>query len=258
MLYAAAIAYFTLLSLFQLAVLGVLVFGAVLGEAEARRLVVSQIVEFTPMSEADALAIISAVRETHAGMGLFAVPLLIFGGIGLFFAVQRGVSRAFWTSPRAGALREQLINVGLMILVGVLLVLSLSVGVIVGLVQVGLEAVALPGSVLLVRAVGLVVPFTFAFIAMLLIYRFIPGGPITVRAVWPAALLAALAWTALQALLSLFATRVADYANVFGPIASSVSLLVFVFASSIILLLGAGLAHARVVDAQDGTDSRRS
>jgi membrane protein len=258
MLYAAAIAYFTLLSLFQLAVLGVLVFGAFLGEVEARRLVVDQIVEFTPMTEVDAFEIVTAIRETHAGMGFFAVPLLIFGGLGLFFAVQRGVSRAFWSTPRANLLHEQLVNLGLMILVGLLLLVSLTVGVIVGLVQYGLERAAVPGALLIAQVVGLVVPFTLAFIAMLLIYRFIPAGPITVRAVWPAALIAAVAWTALQALLALFATRVADYADLFGPIASAVSLLVFVFASSIILLLGAGLAHARVVDATAATEARRS
>jgi hypothetical protein len=71
------------------------------------------------------------------GLGLLAVPLLLFGGIGLFFAVQRGVSRAFSTTPRASILREQLVNLGLMALVGALLVASLIIGFVVWLIEAG-------------------------------------------------------------------------------------------------------------------------
>jgi membrane protein len=133
-------------------------------------------------------------------------------------------------------------------LAGSLLVVSLVIGLVIGLVQARIEAVDLPGGWILVQAIGLVVPFTLAFLALLLVYRFIPSGPVRLRHVWPAALLAALAWTVLQALLSLWATRVADYANVFGPISSAVTLVVFVFASAVIVLLGASLANAWLVD----------
>ena len=75
----------------------------------------------------------------------------------------------------------------------------------------------------------------------------------TVRVVWVAALLAGLAWTGLQLLLTLFATRVADYANVFGPIGTAVSLVLFAFISSVIVLLGASLAHAKLVDGERAT-----
>jgi membrane protein len=248
MLYAGAIAYFALLSLFQLAVLGVVVLGQLIGQAAARQAVISQLIEYTPLSEEDAVDITGAVLEAHAGFGLLAVPLLLFGGIGLFFAVQRGVSRAFSSAPRANVLREQLVNLGLMGLAGSLLVASLVIGLVVGLVQARIEAVDLPGGWLLVQAIGLVVPFTLAFLALVLVYRFIPSGPVRLRHVWPAALLAALAWTVLQALLSLWATRIADYATVFGPISSAVTLVMFVFASAMIVLLGASLANAWLVD----------
>ena len=248
MLYAGAIAYFALLSLFQLAVLGVVLLGQLIGEGNARQVMVSQIVEYTPLSREDARDITAGVLEAHAGLGLLAVPLLLFGGIGLFFAVQRGVSRAFSTAPRGNALREQLLSLGLMGLAGSLLVVSLAFGLVVGLIQQGIEAVDLPGGWLLVQAIGLVVPFTLAFLALVLIYRFIPSRDVRLRHVWPAALLAALAWTILQALLSLWATGVADYASVFGPISSAVTLVMFVFVTSVIMLLGATLAHARLVD----------
>jgi membrane protein len=248
MLYAAAIAYFALLSLFQLAVLAVVLLGLVLGEAEARRLILVQLVLYTPLSPRDAIDITESVLEAHGGLGLLAVPLLIFGGIGLFFAVQRGVSRAFFTSPRASLLREQLVNLGMMALVGSLLVASLAIGFVIWLVEAGIERLDIPGGWVLVQGIGLVVPFALAFAALLLIYRFTPSGRVTIRAVWPAAALGALAWTVLQALLSLYATRVADYANVFGPISSAVSLVMFVFISAVIVLLGASLAHARMLD----------
>lgn len=248
MLYAGAIAYFALLSLFQLAVLGVVMVGQLLGEATARQVMIDQIVEYTPLTTEDAVDITEAVLAAHAGLGLVAVPLLVLGGIGLFFAVQRGVSRAFFTTPRGNVLREQVLNLGLMGLAGLLFAASLVFGVVVGLIQAGIEAVEVPGSWLLVWGIGLVVPFGLAFVALILIYRFVPQGEVRVRHVWPAALLAAVAWTILQALLSLYATRIADYANILGPISSAVTLVVFMFASAVIVLLGASLAHAWLVD----------
>ena len=248
MLYAGAIAYFALLSLFQIAVLGIVLLGVLLGEDRARALVIQQLVAYTPMSAGDALDVTGAVLEAHAGLGLFAIPLLAFGGIGLLFALQRGVSRAFHTTPRAGALREQLTNLALLALIGVLLAASLFIGVVVGLVQAVIERIDVPGGWVAVQAVGLVVPFLLSFASLLLIYRFIPAGPVTLKVVWVAALLAGAAWTGLQLLLTVFATRVADYANVFGPIGTAVSLVLFSFVSSVIVLLGASLAHAKLVD----------
>jgi membrane protein len=248
MLYAAAIAYFALLSLFQLAVLGIMLLSFILGEAPARLLVINQLVEFTPMEIEEAIDITRAVMAAHAGIGYLAIPLLIFGGVGLFFALQRGVSRAFHTTRRANILREQLINLGLMALVGVLLVASLLIGVVVGVLQIAIEFIALPGEWFLVQGIGLVVPFSLSFVALLLIYRFIPSGRVSVRVVWVASLLGAAALTVLQGLLALYATRVADYADVFGPIGTAVVLVLFMFASSVIVLLGASLAHAKMVD----------
>jgi membrane protein len=248
MLYAAAIAYFALLSLFQLAVLGIVVLGAILGEARARLLIVTQLVDYTPMTTEDALDTTAAVMDAHAGIGLLAIPLLIFGGLGLFFALQRGVSRAFHTTRRANLLREQLVNLGLMALVGMLLVASLVIGLVVALVQAAIEFIDAPGGWFLTQAIGLVVPFSLSFAALLLIYRFIPAGRVTIKVVWIAALLAAAGLTVLQGLLTLYATRVADYADVFGPIGTAVVLVLFMFISSMIVLLGASLAHAKMVD----------
>jgi membrane protein len=248
MLYAAAIAYFALLSLFQLAVLGILLLSFILGEARARLLVINQLVDYTPMSSEDAIEITRAVLDAHVGIGFLAIPLLIFGGIGLFFALQRGVSRAFHTTRRANLLREQLVNLGLMALVGALLVVSLVIGLVAGVVQAAIEFIDVPGGWWLAQLVGLVVPFSLSFAALLLIYRFIPAGRVTVKVVWIAALLGAAAFTVLQLLLTLYATRVADYADVFGPIGTAVVLVLFMFISSMIVLLGASLAHAKMVD----------
>jgi membrane protein len=58
------------------------------------------------------------------------------------------------------------------------------------------------------------------------------------------AVVAALLWTVLRIGFVLYATRVAKYDTIFGPLGTAISLLVFLYFSSVILLVGAEVARA--------------
>lgn len=242
--YAAGIAYFTLLSLFQLAVLGVVVLSFFFGEGSARELVVGQLSRFTPMAPDTADQIIGNVLESRGGVSLLALPFLLLGAFGIFAALQRGVNRAFGVEEPHGMLRQQLTNFLLVGALGLLLLASLLVGLLVRVLRLILEATALPGGELAAQALGLAVPFAVSAAALLLIYRVVPNRWVTVRAALPGALIAAAAWTILQATFSIYATQIADYRSAFGPISSAISLIVFLYFSSAIVLAGATLTRS--------------
>jgi hypothetical protein len=55
-------------------------------------------------------------------------------------------------------------------------------------------------------------------------------------------------WTVLRVGFTWYATSVANYDSAFGPISAAISLLVFLYFASVIVLLGAEVARASVLD----------
>jgi membrane protein len=60
-------------------------------------------------------------------------------------------------------------------------------------------------------------------------------------------------WTALRIGFTFYATRIARYDSVFGPIAAGISLLVFLYFSSVVVLLGAEVTRAGALEDEAAT-----
>jgi chromate transport protein ChrA len=105
-----------------------------------------------------------------------------------------------------------------------------------------------PGGGGALAAIGLVVPAILIFVAFAAIYRIVPNRHVSLREVLPGALVAALLWTVLRFGFTYYATQVAHYDSAFGPISTGVTLLVFLYFASVIVLLGAEVSRASVVE----------
>jgi membrane protein len=62
--------------------------------------------------------------------------------------------------------------------------------------------------------------------------------------------LATVLWTVLRVGFTYYATSVARYNTAFGPISAAISLLVFLYFANVVVLLGAELARANVLEDQ--------
>jgi membrane protein len=82
------------------------------------------------------------------------------------------------------------------------------------------------------------------------LYRVVPNRPVTLGEVWPGAVAATLLWTVLRFGFTWYATSIANYDTAFGPISAGISLLVFLYFASVIVLLGAEVARANVLEDQ--------
>jgi hypothetical protein len=83
-----------------------------------------------------------------------------------------------------------------------------------------------------------------------MLYRIVPNRPLTMRELWPGALVAAVLWTALRIGFTWYATSIARYDTAFGPISAGVSLLVFLYFASLVVLFGAEVARANVLETE--------
>ena len=251
---AGSMAYFAVLSLFQLLVLGVVVGSYVIGEGEARQFVVDQVQAGSPLDAETVGGIIDSVIESRGAMSIISIGFLLWSALGIFSALSNGISRVFENAPKRPFLQDKLVGLLLMGLTGVLAVASLVIGIVTGILQeVASDVIAdLPGGGTVIWLIGLLAPLLLIFLAFWVIYRVVPNRPLRWMEVLPGAIVAALLWTALRFGFTWYATSVANYESAFGPISTGVTLLVFLYFASVIVLLGAEFARASALDDELG------
>jgi membrane protein len=253
--YAGSMAYFAVLSIFQLLVLAVVVGSFILGEGEARQFVVDQAEAGTPLDADTVGGIIDAVIESRGAMSIISIAFLTWSALGVFSALSNGISRVFENAPPRPFIKDKLLGLLLMALTGILAVGSVVIGIVTGILQqVAAAFVAdLPGGGTAVWLIGLLAPLLLIFLAFWVIYKVVPNRPVGWGEVLPGAIVAAVLWTLLRYGFTWYATSVANYESAFGPISTGITLLVFLYFASIIVLLGAEFARASAVDEELGS-----
>ena len=250
--YAGSMAYFGVLSIFQLLVLGVVVLSVVVGEGQARTIVIDQVRTATPLDTATIGTVIDGVIKARGDMTVVGLAFLVWGALGVFAALSSGIGRAFTGAPRRGFIQDKILGLLLLTLTGILALASMAIGVVTGIVQksAASQLAAVPGGSLALSAMGIVLPFLLIFAALVLIYRLVPSQRVAFGQIWPGALVAAILWTALRAAFTYYVTDIAHYDTAFGPISAAITLLVFLYFASVVLLLGAEVVRGTIGDAK--------
>ena len=175
--YAGSMAYFGVLSLFQLLVLGIVVLSHILGEGAARDFVIEQVVAATPLDAETVGGVIDATIEARGTMTIVSFGFLLFGALGIFSALANGISLAFENVPRRPFLQHQLVGLLLIGLTGLLALASFAIGIVTGILQSTASDLAadLPGRETAVWLVGFGAPILLIFVAFWVIYRVAPN-----------------------------------------------------------------------------------
>ncbi|MGZ8562064.1 MAG: YihY/virulence factor BrkB family protein [Candidatus Limnocylindria bacterium] len=247
---AGSMAYFAVLSIFQFLVLGVIAGSYILGDGEARQLVIEQVVAGSPFDAETVGGMIDSVIESRGAMSIVSIGFLAWSALGMFSALSTGIGRVFESSPKRGFVQDKLIGLLLMGLTGLLAVASLVIGIITGILQeAATELVAdLPGGGTAIWLIGFIAPVLLIFLAFWVIYKVVPNRQVSWREALPGAVVASLLWTILRFGFTWYATSVANYESAFGPISTAITLLVFLYFASVIVLLGAEFARASALD----------
>ncbi len=248
--YAGSMAYFGVLSIFQLLVLGIVLGSFLLGEGEARDFVVDQVQAGTPLDPDTVTGVIDSVIESRGTMTIISFGFLLWSALGIFSALSTGISRVFENAPKRPFLQDKLVGLLLMGLTGLLALASLVIGIVTGILQSAASELVgdIPGGATAVWLIGLLAPLILMFLAFWMIYRVVPNRPMTWGEVLPGAVVAALLWTVLRFGFTYYATNIANYDSAFGPISTAITLLVFLYFASVIVLLGAEVARASTLE----------
>ena len=263
----AALAYYTMFSLAPLLLIVVSVSGLVFGEDAARGEIQAQLQGLMGEQGAGAVqGLLASVREPAEGLtATFVGLVLVFVGATTVFAELQDALDRIWRidgrQQKSGWLtlvRARLMAFGMILAVGFLLIVSLVTSALIAAASRrldplfgGWQAVVEAGN-----AFGgfLLVAFMFG-----LIYKVMPRQRLRVADVWLGALLAALLFTGGKYVIGAYIGR-SGVASGFGAAGSLVVVLLWVYFSAQILLLGAEFScvYARTFGSLSGSSSSSS
>ena len=242
----AALSYYTLFSLAPTLLIVISVAGLVFGEEAARGEIFSQLRGLMGVDAAKAIEdVLTSVSKPTQGVAatVTGLVLLLIGATTVFGELQDALDR-IWRAPVRdktrglwGLLRERLLSFGMILGIGFLLIVSLVLSAAIAALGKWWSG-AFGGWEVLAQIVNLVVGYAFTTVGFALIYKLMPRVKVRWHDVWLGAAVTALLFTIGRFLIGLYIGK-SGVASGFGAAGSFVIILLWVYYSAQIFLLGA-------------------
>ena len=242
----ASLAYYTLFAVSPILIIVIAIAGAVYGPDAVRGQIVGEIDQLIGRQGAEAVQALlqGAHRDTT---GTFAVIVgtvtLLIAASGAFLELQHALNTIFRvkTDPKKSGIQRLLLSrlrsFGLVVSIGFLLLVSLLVSAAVTALSERIQRSAFGGPVVL-QIINLVVSLIVMTLLFGLIYRVLPDVRLAWRDVWTGASVTALLFSIGKFLIGLYLGH-SSVASSYGAAGSVVVLLVWVYYSAQVILLGA-------------------
>ena len=177
---------------------------------------------------------------------LVGVALLLFGAGGVVGQLQSSLNMIWGVEPRPdrgilGFIKERFISYGMVLGVGFLLLVSLVVSAALSAFDKFLGGAA-PGASLVLQVIHFLVSLGLIAFMFAAIYRFMPDGRIAWRDVAVGGILTALLFNVGKFFIGLYLGQ-SSVTSVYGAAGSLVTLLLWIYYSSLIFFFGAELTQ---------------
>jgi len=242
---AAALAYYTLLSIAPLVVLAVAIAGLAFGEEAARGQISQQISTVVGAQAGESIeSIASNAQAPTAGVlsSIIGVIVLLFGASGVFGELQTSLNTIWEVEPKPGrgilgAIKDRFFSFTMVVGVAFLLLVSLLLSAAIAGLGHFLEN-ALPGGEALWTLLNLAISLGIITVLFALVFKVVPDAEIRWHDVWVGAFVTAVLFTIGKLLIGLYLGK-STLTSSYGAAGSLVALVVWVYYTSQIVFLGA-------------------
>lgn len=242
---AASLAYYTLLSLAPLIILAVAVAGLAFGEDSARQHIGGQLAAVVGGGASGAIQTIAANAKAP-GSGVFSlvvgIVVLLFGASGVFGELQSALNTVWDVAPKPGRgiwgiIKDRFFSFTLVVGVAFLLLVSLIVSAALTWVGQVFEH-SLPGGAVVWQILNFCISLGVISALFALMFKTVPDVHIKWRDVWVGAAVTAALFVLGKFLLGLYLGS-AGVSSAYGAAGSIVALVIWVYYSAQVLLIGA-------------------
>jgi membrane protein len=262
-LLAAALAYYTVFSLAPLLVIAIAIVGVVFGENAARGEIVQQFQGL--IGREGASAVQSMIQNAHKpGSGgtiatIFGVITLLLGASGVFGQLQYALNTIWEVKPKPGQsirsfIQSRVLSFAMVLVIGFLLLVSLLLSALLTAVSSYFSNI-FPAWVALGKVINFVISFGVITLLFASIYKFLPDVKVPWKNLWIGSAVTAVLFNIGKFLIGLYLGN-SSVGSTYGAAGSLVVLLIWVFYSAQILLIGA--EFTQVYSKHRGTPIRPS
>jgi membrane protein len=240
---AAALSYYTAVSIAPLLVLVVVIVGFFLGDQAAQSQLVGQLQGAMGAEGAQFLQTVleNAQQPTLASIaGILSLLTLLWGSTNVFSQLQNSLNKIWDVAPKPGRglwgmIKARFLSFTLVLGIAFLLLVSLVISSVLTTLSTWGQG-WLPGADWLWQGVTFVVSFAVVTLLFAAIYKVLPDAEIAWRDVWLGSAVTALLFTVGKTLLGWY---LANAGSAYGAVGSLVVFLLWVYYSAQILFLGA-------------------
>ena len=241
----AALSYYTVFSLAPVLILVISIAGLAFGKDAAEGRIVSELQGLLGTEGASVIQTMLA-KASHRPSGVVSTIIgaaaLLIGATGVLIELQDALNTVWKVLPRPGGglkaiIRERLLSFGLILAFGFLLLVSLVLSALLAGMG-GLLARFIPGWVILGYVLNYAVALAVMATLIAMIYKILPDVKMAWRDVWVGALVTSVLFQAGKFVIGLYVGK-AGVGSPFGAAGSLAVLLVWIYYSSQIVLLGA-------------------
>jgi membrane protein len=242
----ASLAYYTLFAVSPILVIVIAIAGSVFGADAVRGRIVTQIDGLIGRQGAEAVqSILQSAHQSRTGTlaVIIGTITLFIASSGAFLELQHAINKIFRvkTDPKKSSIERLLLSrlrsFGLVVSIGFLLLVSLLVSAGLAALSARIQHSGFGGPVLL-QVINLVVALGVMTLLFGMIYRFLPDVRLAWRDVWIGAFVTSLLFSIGKFLIGLYLGQ-SSVSSSYGAAGSIVVLLVWVYYSAQIILLGA-------------------
>jgi membrane protein len=243
---SAALSYYTLFSLAPLLLIAIGVAGFVFGREAAQNQIVETLQGMIGQDSAQTVQEMLQASNEKPKTGIISTIIgfvaLLFGAGGVVGQLQTSLNKMWEVTPKPGQgiwgfLRQRFFSFAMVLAIGFLLLVSLVVTAVLSSFT-GMLSSLLGDATFIAHAVDILVSFGFVTLLFALIYKYVPDVEIEWRDVWVGAALTAILFTIGKYLIGLY-IGTSGVSSTFGAAGSLITILVWVYYSSLIFFLGA-------------------
>jgi membrane protein len=246
----ASLAYYTLFAIAPVLIVAIGIAGLVFGPDAVRGQIVHQVDDLIGMEGGRAVqALLQGASNHSAGVLATIIGSITFllGATGAFLELQYALNTIWRVAPKASAglrefLLQRLISFGLVVAIGFLLMVSLAVSAALAAFSGWLNA-RVPGMAFVWMAVNLVISIGVTTVLFALVYKVLPDVELDWPDVWIGALMTSVLFAIGKTVIGLYIGH-SSTASSYGAAGSVVILLLWVYYSAQVVLLGAELTRA--------------
>lgn len=251
--HAAAMAFFAVTSLGPILLLIVALAGLVFGQDAARNAVSDQMSGLMGRQSADVFqSVLKSASNPSSGViatviGLFT---LLLTASGVFGEMQSALNMIWKTKSQESSvsrlIRARTVSLGLVIALGFLLIVSLAVSAAITALSDTVNQILPFGSVL-IEGLNLLISYVLIALLFAAIYKVLPDRHLEWRDVWFGAFVTAALFTIGKSLIGIYLGSSAVGSS-FGAASALIIVLLWIYYSSLIFLLGAEFTRAFSVE----------